>query len=138
MMKIVFFSAYTCLRASALARDSASKLACIDSIARAWLRRVVSNSSSFSWIRRSISWRIVANSIWARRTLASSCSSADSASSNASWISSFSNSARLRALSNSCNLSKLNSYYYYSHFTNYDLFYSLECNQTYDWFCFQR
>ena len=101
----------TCFRASAFARVSASRLACIDSMARAWLRRVTSNSSSFSWMRRSISWRMVLSSICERRTFASSCSNADSASSKASWISSFSNSARLRAFSISCKLKKTNPFF---------------------------
>merc|ERR1712241_1167206 len=80
------------LKASALARDSASREACMDSMARWWFLRVLSNSSSFSWILRSISWRTWPSSSWARRTLFSSCSRAASASSRAAWSSSFSTS----------------------------------------------
>ena len=61
--------------------------------------RVVSNSSSFSAIRRSISWRILDSSRCARAVLASSCSRAASASSSAAWSSSFSSSRRRRTLS---------------------------------------
>merc|ERR1719322_1310059 len=70
-------------------------------MARWWFLRVLSNSSSFSWILRSISWRTCPSSSWARRTLFSSCSKAASASSRAAWSSSFSTSKRLRCLSSS-------------------------------------
>jgi len=61
----------------------------------------MSNSSSFSWILRSISCRTWPSSSCERRTLFSSCSRAASASSRAAWSSSFSTSRRLRCLSSS-------------------------------------
>uniref|UniRef100_A0A147BD09 Uncharacterized protein n=1 Tax=Ixodes ricinus TaxID=34613 RepID=A0A147BD09_IXORI len=91
-------------RASALPLASASRLACIESRARWWFLRVFSNSSSFSWIRLSISWRTWESSSWARSTLFSSCSRAASASSSAAWSSSFSISSLLRDFSSSCTL----------------------------------
>ncbi len=66
--------------------------------------RVLSNSSSFSTSLLSISWRMPVISIWARCTLASSCSKAPSASSRADCSSSFSISRRLRLLSSSWTL----------------------------------
>uniref|UniRef100_A0A2M4D1R7 Putative secreted protein n=1 Tax=Anopheles darlingi TaxID=43151 RepID=A0A2M4D1R7_ANODA len=86
-------------RASALPLASASSEACIESRARWWFLRVFSNSSSFSWMRRSISWRTCDSSSCARSTLFSSCSRAASASSRAACSSSFSASRRLRDFS---------------------------------------
>jgi len=60
---------------------------------------VFSNSSSFSWMRRSISWRTWDSSSWLRNTLFSSCSRAASASSRAACSSSFSTSRRFLAFS---------------------------------------
>lgn len=60
---------------------------------------VFSNSSSFSWMRRSISWRTWDSSSWLRKTLFSSCSRAASASSRAACSSSFSTSRRFLAFS---------------------------------------
>ena len=63
--------------------------------------RVLLNSSSFSWILRSISCLTCPSSSCERRTLFSSCSRAASASSRAPWSSSFSTSRRRRCLSSS-------------------------------------
>ena len=66
--------------------------------------RVLSNSSSFSAMRRSICWRMLPSSSWALAVLASSCCSAASASSSAASSSSFSCSRRRRILSDSWTL----------------------------------
>ncbi len=78
------------------------RFTCMDSRARAWLRLVDSNSSSFSWTRRSISWRTLASSSWLNVFLACSRSNATPRSSSAAWSSAFSASARLLAFSRSC------------------------------------
>ncbi len=78
------------------------RFTCMDSRARAWLRLVDSNSSSFSWTRRSISWRTLASSSWLNVFLACSRSNATLRSSSAAWSSAFSASARLLAFSRSC------------------------------------
>merc|ERR1711963_792747 len=70
-------------------------------MARWWFLRVFSNSSTFSAIFLSTSWRTCPSSSWALKTLFSSCSSAASASSRAAWSSSFSTSRRLLCLSSS-------------------------------------
>merc|ERR1719412_1838141 len=70
-------------------------------MARPWFLRVLLNSSSFSAILRSISCLTCPSSSWARSTLFSSASRADSASSRAACSSSFSHSSLRRCLSSS-------------------------------------
>merc|ERR1719384_2282881 len=70
-------------------------------MARPWFLRVLLNSSSFSAILRSISCLTCPSSSWARSTLFSSASRADSASSRAACSSSFSASRRRLCLSSS-------------------------------------
>ena len=109
-------SFFLSLMDSALPLLSASRVACMDSRALAWLRLVFSNSSSFSWILLSISDLVELISIWNLITLASSVSRACSASSRAACSSSFSASSLrlifssswvLRPPSDSCSVRSL-------------------------------